>query len=275
MGANTATILIFTLCLGSLTGNAATVFGSTAGKIVLGAQSDAYVSEKNPDSCYGTEVVLDVRSHFDGSTHFNHRTYIEFDISVLARNVTIVSAFLWLYKNPEGANPGIRKIQAFTVTEPWDEHTLNWNNQPTISATQTTATFVDGAMKWYGWDVTKDVVAWYRGTALNNGAMLRDETEDSNIDYASVFLSRSATHPENPYLEIKCVESNGGSLATGGPIAGEMVKEPLVFGVLVIIIVLLAGSGLVIMKKRKREMDGPARRLALHDDEPNLPRCHV
>ena len=274
MRANTATILIFTLCLASLTGNAAKVFGSTPAKIVLGAQSDAYVSEKNPDSCYGTEVILDVRSYFDGTTHFNHRTYIQFDISVLPRNVTIVSAFLWLYKNPEGANPGVRNIQAFIVTEPWDEHTLNWNNQPSISATATTATFVDGAMKWYGWDVTKDVVAWYRGTALNNGTMLRDETEDSKIDYASVFLSRSATHPENPYLEIKCAESNGGSVATGGPIAAEMVKEPWVFGVLLMIIILLAGSGLAIMKKRKREIDGSARRLAV-DDETDLQRCHV
>jgi cbb3-type cytochrome oxidase subunit 3 len=187
--------------------------------------------------------------------------------------VTIASAFLWLYKNPEGANPGVRNIQAFTVTEPWDEHTLNWNNQPSISSTPTTVTFVEGAMKWYSWDITKDVAAWYRGTALNNGTMLRDETEDSKIDYASVFLSRSATHPENPYLEIKYAESNGGSVATEGPIAGEMVKEPWVFGVLLMII-LLAGSGLIIMKKRKREIDDPARRLAL-DDESNLPRCHV
>jgi hypothetical protein len=168
----------------------------------LTAESDCYVSENNPESAYGKEVVLNVRSYTDGKQRFNHRSYIHFDINKLPINVKVISAILWLYKNPEGANPGIRNILAFKVVDSWNENTLNWNNKPDVSNDPTAYTIVGGSLEWYKWDITEDVKAWYGGITPNYGTMLRDEFENSEIDYASVFLSSEASHPENPILEI-------------------------------------------------------------------------
>ena len=191
----------------SFLGNLVNAIDSSPLSLTLKAQSDCYVSENNRDSTYGREVVLNVRSYSDGKYHYNHRIYIQFNISALPKDAVILSALLWLYKNPEGANPGVRNIQAFKVTSAWNEYTLNWNNQPDVSSRPATSTYVSGAFKWYSWNLIQDVRAWHNGSTLNHGTMLRDEAEDSGIDYASVFLSREASHPENPFLEIEYAKS--------------------------------------------------------------------
>jgi hypothetical protein len=224
----TVFLVVMLVAVGFL-GNLVNAIDSSPLILLLKAQSDCYVSEKNRDSIYGREVVLNVRSCFDGKDHYNNRIYIQFNISALPKDAMILSALLWLYKNPEGANPGLRSLKAFRITNAWNEYTLNWNNQPSVSSRLTASTNVGGALKWYSWDLTQDVRAWHdgsalnygtmpnslilriaccaSGSALNYGTMPKDEVEDSRIDYASVFLSREASHPENPFLEIKYAKS--------------------------------------------------------------------
>jgi hypothetical protein len=202
----TVFLVVMLVAVGFL-GNLVNAIDSSPLILLLKAQSDCYVSEKNRDSIYGREVVLNVRSCFDGKDHYNNRIYIQFNISALPKDAMILSALLWLYKNPEGANPGLRSLKAFRITNAWNEYTLNWNNQPSVSSRLTASTNVGGALKWYSWDLTQDVRAWHDGSALNYGTMPKDEVEDSRIDYASVFLSREASHPENPFLEIKYAKS--------------------------------------------------------------------
>jgi hypothetical protein len=221
-------------------------------KLTLSAQFDVYVSSNNPDSCYGRDVVLNVRSYIEGKKQYNHRTYIQFNISVIPKNVSILSANLWLYKNPEGANIGNRKIRAYRVTGAWDEYALNWTNQPSVSSEPTAITLVNGAMKWYCWDITVDVKAWYTGAALNHGTMLRDESEDSVVDFASVFLSREASHPENPFLEIEYAKSSVPmtTVAEEHPIDGT--GEDLWIPVAVPLVAALAAAAWFVTKRRRR-----------------------
>jgi len=212
----TATFLVITFVVAGFMGTLNKRTCSSPITVVLKAQSDNYVSENNPTSCYGSEVVLNVRSYFDGQNHNNHRTYIYFDINLIPENVKILSALLWLYKNPEGANPGVRDILAFRVADAWDEYTQNWDTQPNVSQKPTASSKVDGPLKWYSWNLTQDVTAWYDGSAFNYGTMLRDAAENSRTDYASIFLSREASHPENPYLQVEYIESAESTAATSG-----------------------------------------------------------
>jgi hypothetical protein len=174
---------------------------------------------------------------------------------------------LWLYKNPEGANIGNRNIQAYRVTGAWDEYTLNWTNQPSVSSELTAITRVDGAMKWYSWDLTVDVSAWHTGAALNHGTMLRDESEDSAVDYASVFLSREASHPENPFLEIEYAESSGATTTLTGehPIA-DTGENAWVLGAVSLVAILVVGAWFV-MKRRAQKERSQSGRLALNSGQ--------
>jgi hypothetical protein len=246
--------LVMTSFLG-YTKNASSVSSTT---LILKAQFDCYVSENNPESCYGREVILNVRSYSNDGDHFNHRTYIMFDVSGLSKNIQIVSALLWLYKNPEGANPGVRNIQAFRVTSAWNEITLDWNNQPSVSSQPTASARVGGPMKWYSWDLTQDVIAWHKGSAINHGTMLKDEFKDSVTDYASVFLSREATHPENPYLEIKYNELPLETLTTpqGHTTTFQIVNNQAAWTPVIMIATLTILASLTwIMLRRRRDKE--------------------
>jgi len=232
---------------------------SLSSTIRLKAEFDAYVSENNPDSCYGREVVLNVRSYSKDGGHSNHRTYIMFDVSSLFKNNQIVSASLWLYKNPEGANSGIRNVQAFRVTGAWDEITLDWNNQPSFSSKLTDSTRVVGPMEWYSWDLTRDVIAWHKGLEINHGTMLKDEFENSATDYASVFLSREASHPENPYLEIKYTESPLETITSMPDHAtdSQIMKDLVTYATVVSIVIIIVFASLRwIMLRRKKTGKG-------------------
>jgi len=222
--------------------------------VVLKAQSDNYVSENNPTSCYGSEVVLNVRSYFDGQNHNNHRTYIYFDINIIPENVKILSALLWLYKNPEGANPGVREILAFRVADAWDEYTQNWDTQPNVSQKPTASSKVDRPLKWYSWDLTQDVTAWYDGSAFNYGTMLRDEVENSRTDYASIFLSREASHPENPYLQVEYIELAESTAATSGELTAVSLISRFAWILLAVFaaVAILAALRWKIAKRRRR-----------------------
>jgi hypothetical protein len=244
------TLLLIALLPMSFITNVTTDMGSSPITVNLKAQADCYVSENNPDSAYGREVVLNVRSYFDGEGHYNHRTYIQFDLTTIPRDVTILSALLWLYKNPEGANPGIRNVQAFKVMGAWNEYTLDWNNQPSVSPKPAACTEVASPMKWYTWNLTQDVKAWHDQSAPNYGMMLKDEVEDSRTDYASVFLSREASHPENPFLEIRYIKS-GGQTTSEITSVGSQVPSFIWVGLLLSAgVIILAGIGWRAMKRK-------------------------
>jgi hypothetical protein len=203
------------------------------------------VSQNNPDSLYGREVVLNVRSYYDGQIHSNQRSYIQFNISAIPESAKILSVILWLYKNPEGANLGVRDIQAFRVASAWSEYTLNWNNQPATSQELSAFSNVNGAMEWYSWDLTEDVKSWHKGSAVNHGVMLKDKAEDSRIDYASVFLSREASHPENPFMKVD-ITQNGSETTT--QTLPETTNE---WRILVLpVIIILAAATLFFLRKR-------------------------
>ena len=235
--------VLLILCVGVVSSSG---IQSSPMQLILQAQFDCYVSQNNPDSPYGREVVLNVRSYYDGLTHSNQRSYIQFNISAIPESAKILSAILWLYKNPEGANPGVRDIQVFRVTSAWNEYTLNWNNQPETSQELSAFSNVKGAMEWYSWDLTEDVKGWHKGSAINHGVMLKDKAEDSRIDYASVFLSREASHPENPFMKVDITEN--GSETTTTQTLPETANE---WRILVLpVTIILAAATLFFLRKR-------------------------
>lgn len=64
------------------------------------------------------------------------RAFVEFDLSVIPKYSTIISANLSLFINPTDPyesfdfHTGENKVYIQRVISPWDEHTIVWDNQP-------------------------------------------------------------------------------------------------------------------------------------------------
>lgn len=93
----------------------------------LEAVADAYVDEGDPDSNFGTDTILEVRS--DGGN--NARSYLAFDMDQLPDDFHDFDDPLSVIVQVV-ASKGGRTIDLHEVTESFDESTLTWNTQPAI-----------------------------------------------------------------------------------------------------------------------------------------------
>ncbi|HKR03163.1 MAG TPA: DNRLRE domain-containing protein [Bacteroidia bacterium] len=89
---------------------------------------------------FGTKKDLDAIAWTNNGDNSNVRSLIQFDLSAIPAGATITDARLSLYNNPtsdEGGhftsffNPNTSVLQR--ITSSWDELTVTWNTQPTVS----------------------------------------------------------------------------------------------------------------------------------------------
>ncbi len=137
------------------------------------------------------------------------RSLIKFDLSKVPVNAVVVEATLTLYGsnyNIDG-NPGHSKISGsnsatlVTITQPWQENTVTWNNQPATGASGVILAESNNGTQNYALNVIKDVKNMLLNPASNNGWMLKLDTE---VPYRGLFFGSSdATDPAlHPMLEI-------------------------------------------------------------------------
>jgi len=164
--------------------------------------ADSYVSEKSPDSNYGSDSELEVRSKDGGSGHENKRTYIKFDFH-LPTGTVVSSAIMKLYMKDTPSSS--RTYDAKRVLGNWkerDPNGIDWNNKPDVDAITNSVSTGDNNPKWLSWDVTNDVQSFISGTA-NYGWRLSDSAENSLTSYEGKFHSRESNDADKrPILEI-------------------------------------------------------------------------
>jgi hypothetical protein len=104
----------------------------------------------------------------DGGGFF--RSYVRFLTSGLPAGMQIDSALLIL--TPSGGSGLPVPLEADYVLDPWDQATINWNQQPLATYQAGTATWQPGAGP-LSIDVTPAVQQWYAcGSSSTNGLML-------------------------------------------------------------------------------------------------------
>ena len=162
----------------------------------FGAVADTWAKQdKNPDTNYGTDVDMDVKSQ---STKEN-RSFVRFDISSIAAGSTVNSATLTTCAT---AVPGVtRTYDVHQVTSSWVETTLTWNLQPTVAATATDSTTTPAAPGCMTWTVTADVQAWIDGTT-NNGWRISDSVIDGDNNTTKFRTREDGTVDEVPKLVV-------------------------------------------------------------------------
>lgn len=167
--------------------------------IIQPSLKDAGLETARPNTNTGTDQVIWMGLYYPPS---RYRLIIQFDLSALPSDIWITSAILRLYivETTDANVSGI--FTPYRVTEPWNELTVTWNNQPPFDPSVFGGQTAILGPGWYEWDITSLVRAWYMGIYPNYGMLLKT---DETIPFETKLLySREAvaTPMLRPMLEI-------------------------------------------------------------------------
>ncbi|CAG0937568.1 tRNA3(Ser)-specific nuclease WapA [Thermoflexales bacterium] len=147
-------------------------------QITFMAQADAHVRQNSPTTNYSATTYLRTGRVLAPSDAY--QTLVQFDISSLPANATIVTATLEMYA-PVSSTPNLR---AYAALGTWSETTVTWNTKPTYSTDYGSQT-VNG-LGWHKWNVTSLAQQWKSGTRTNYGfLMAQSGTTFGTLDYDS------------------------------------------------------------------------------------------
>lgn len=145
-----------------------------------------------------------------GRVDRNRRAYVQFDLSSLVGK-TIISAVLWLYCTAvNDAGPAYpADLTAVRCLDAWDEATMDWAPQPTISGTDLCSrAWHTTAAQWEAF--TLGLTEFALMQADNKGMRVwiaaGDSGGDNRVDYAT---SENATGANRPKLIVNYKEGGG------------------------------------------------------------------
>ncbi|HIG99446.1 MAG TPA: DNRLRE domain-containing protein [Thermoplasmata archaeon] len=169
----------------------------------LPPSDDTYISSNSPNQIFGFSSRVGLRNGSD--INYDIRTLIQFNLSDIPIGTHIHYAHIYLYfyfYNPDYGSPAGRPYTVYRLTEPWNEETVCWNNQPNSTADATDYTYCPNETgQWIDWNVTSDVQAFLNGTFENYGWIIADETSGTGELPYAVFLSKE-DEINHPYLLV-------------------------------------------------------------------------
>jgi len=169
--------------------------------LILYPSDDAMVRERGPDNNYGSINHLDFRSFQNG---WNWQDFIRFDLSQISSNAEIVYAKMYLYFYEWiDNNPGGDIIRLYRALQNWNEDTVTWNNQPSVSSQSSSESIVPNtANNWMTWDITEDVISFISGDESNFGWLIKDDTHWGGVDIPIGRFYSKEYGDLIPYIEI-------------------------------------------------------------------------
>jgi hypothetical protein len=132
------------------------------------------------------------------------RSLIYWDLTVIPMNAIVDSAFLTLFWNPASSNPGHSSMSGSNesylrkIIDPWNEHTVTWNNQPnTDTSHQVYITQSVNTQQNYRIKITDMVQRMVVNPSTNYGLMLqlKNETYYRSLIFCSSDHPDPARHP--------------------------------------------------------------------------------
>lgn len=152
---------------------------------------------------YGSTADFLATAWTNGGNTSNIRSLLQFDLSSIPSSATVTSAKLSLYYKTSastGDHSGSNESYVRKVISSWDESTVTWDNQPSLStagqlmlskSTSATQDFVDI-------DVTDLVRDWVAAPSSNFGLMmlLQNESPYRQLAFASGDHTESAKRPK-------------------------------------------------------------------------------
>ena len=166
----------------------------------LTASTDAGLDRATQNTNYGSLGFLSVRAQ---SGNNMRRSILRFDIATCGISATAVVRSATLQLTVLSGPGSSRAYGVHRVTGTWAEDTVTFRNQPAFSAAATSSVTTGTAPATLSWSVVTDVASFARGTAANNGWLIRDSNEDANPGIETIFPSReAAAAADRPTLVI-------------------------------------------------------------------------
>lgn len=180
--------------------------GIASTTVVLPPVADSFIDQFSPTANNGGSTQIQEYPWTPANTR---RGLIKFDFSSIPMNATIVSAQLFL---KEATTYGsTRTVALHRITASWTEAGVTWNVRDGSSAwnstggdfqataTATASAVWTGTLDWDVWNVLPDVQAFVNGTQVNEGWLIKDNSEDASQAYWFFAARESA---DDPYLEV-------------------------------------------------------------------------
>ena len=166
---------------------------------------DGYIDTNNPDYPGGETNNINALAWTNSGKEVYARSLIDFDLSQIPENSTIVSAYLSLYNNPisgncngkhstDGSHDSLNGDDNGTylrrITSSWEESTITWNNQPTTTSVAEVAIrpSTEAHEDFLDIDITPLIQEIINNKTTSYGMMLMLQTEEY---YRSVIFSSS------------------------------------------------------------------------------------
>jgi hypothetical protein len=133
----------------------------------------------------------------------HYRSFLEFDLSAISADAEITSAYLSLYYNPDSGSNGHEGSNSTVlqrVIDPWEELTLNWNNQP--GSTNENGIILPASslmdQDYTNINVTSLVQDMVNNSSGSHGFMMKQLTEDiyRSMKFASGDFGDPSRHPK-------------------------------------------------------------------------------
>jgi len=166
---------------------------------------DAYLRSLSPNTNYGSHPDYSAHAWTNRGRPVTVRGIVEFDLSALPPQTTIISATLFLYSY-ESRNNGHHSTRSGSnaatisrVTSPWAESTVTWNNQPaTTTQNRVGLPATTSSIQDYVVDVTAMVQDMVNDPANSYGFLfrLRNESYYRKMLFASSDNPDASLHPK-------------------------------------------------------------------------------
>ncbi len=146
---------------------------------------DATVWDYQPNENMGAFTDFTANAWTQSGTPSIARSLIDFDLSAIPSNATIISATLSLYYHHSTHTVGHSTISGSNacwlkrITSNWNEMTATWNNQPSTTTLNEVAlpTSINDTMDYPNIDVTNLISDIYNNPSTGYGMMLMLQTE--------------------------------------------------------------------------------------------------
>ena len=177
---------------GTTTSPPITVAVNPAGAVTLNPTDDAYVTDGEPGTNFGTDTLL--RAHEALGVDDSYESYLKFNISGVSN---ITRATLRVYNSTAASDS---RVSALAVPEPspaWTEGGITWSNRPTAGS-ELSVSAVGNGPPFFTWDVTAHVLAEKAAGRPSVSFALRGNLPTG----AAMFSSKETTNGSVPELVL-------------------------------------------------------------------------
>ena len=187
---------------------------------------DTHVMEyNNPPTVYdgnntGANDRLETARYLALDPGSDRSILIEFDVSAIPANATVIQAILELYFLGERNGIGASKtLNMHQITSSWVEGNgtgddgqfvdgitvvgVTWSDQPTYNPASLDAeTIADIINTWHDFDITTTVQSWVSNSSTNYGVLLKEDAPSNNQGTKLFASSENATISIRPKLTV-------------------------------------------------------------------------